>query len=410
MREPAHLEPNPQGVLAHSLAAPPASPRSLPQAAEAIPALDGLRGVAIGLVLFCHSVLQLFWPLAPIHHPLMRLLVRVLGAGWSGVDLFFVLSGFLITRILLRVRGERRNLGVFYVRRALRILPLYLGVLVMVFGVLANVPGASDLVARIAPAQGWLWLHCSNLGLALHPDLPLSAGWLRLTHFWSLSLEEEFYLLWPFMVFALPARALGASCAAYAVVAWLVRLACLVAGAPSPLALALVRADGLALGALAALALHEGWLEPARLGLLARRALAASGCVVLGLAGSRGLFELEDPVITAWGLSALQVLWVAVLLLALQDGPWKRFLEGRGLRALGRCSYALYVFHPLAFGLLSELVAGALRSHGDLPRGWLVAAVVVAGWGLSIAVAELSWQLYEVHFVARKVPYHAPVP
>src|SRR5215212_1144495 len=149
-------------------------------------ALDGLRGVAILLVVASHFVSNLHlsvhgwsWPFAGLAH-----------AGWSGVDLFFVLSGFLITGILVDARGSRSYFKAFYARRALRILPVYYGFLFAVFVLLPLLRlGAGDNYMLARQHQGWYWLHLTNVMMAWG-QVP-GNGPYPSTLFWSLAVEEQ---------------------------------------------------------------------------------------------------------------------------------------------------------------------------------------------------------------------------
>src|SRR5579862_7894518 len=140
------------------------------------PALDGLRGVAILSVMVEH--------LAP------RLLA---GGGWVGVDLFFVLSGFLITGVLLDGKDDPHRGRTFYVRRALRIFPLYYATLALItFGPLAK----ALALGLSAQTLGWYWIYGTNWQIALgmaHIGGPIA-------YFWSLAVEEQFYLIWPLII------------------------------------------------------------------------------------------------------------------------------------------------------------------------------------------------------------------
>src|SRR5262249_46548866 len=146
-------------------------------------------------------------------NPFVHMVFKAALACWSGVDLFFVLSGFLITRILLATRASPDYFRDFYMRRALRIFPLTYGVLVAVMLI------APHLVRAAAPAAGpspaWLWLYGVNLYPLLTGDwyeAPNVLG-LNFGHFWSLGVEEQFYLLWPLIVWRLDGRRLARLCA-----------------------------------------------------------------------------------------------------------------------------------------------------------------------------------------------------
>ena len=162
--------------------------------------LDGVRGLAILLVLAIH-----FLGMRTPQGRGQYLLVKAAGYGMLGVDLFFVLSGFLITGLLLDGRTEPRPLRNFYARRVLRIFPLYFGVLVACYLVLPLVLSLPPAFAAVRTHQAWLWTFTSNLFTAIH------GSWTSLnylSHFWSLAIEEHYYLLWPLVVLAVQPRTL----------------------------------------------------------------------------------------------------------------------------------------------------------------------------------------------------------
>ena len=149
--------------------------------------LDGLRGLAIALVLV-HSLTMFVHPVSAggqLYH-------AALAFGWSGVQLFFVLSGFLITGILLDTRPTPHYFRNFYIRRALRIFPLYYVTLAVAFIVLPALDRMPQVYAGDYPHQAFLWLYLSNW------RHDIGGGF---SHYWSLALEEQFYLVWPLVVF-----------------------------------------------------------------------------------------------------------------------------------------------------------------------------------------------------------------
>ncbi len=189
-------------------------PRS-PDGPIHVPVLDGLRGLAILLVLL-HHFANVYAPSAWTRNAWHR----VVGSGWCGVDLFFVLSGFLITGILHDARrgpGYFRN---FYMRRVLRIFPLYYGVLAALFLAYPLLAGSHQRFAALAEHQPWLWLYAQNFKVILSGD------WVPcgMNHFWSLAVEEQFYLFWPFVVFACRRRTLLHVSVALVVLALAVRI------------------------------------------------------------------------------------------------------------------------------------------------------------------------------------------
>jgi peptidoglycan/LPS O-acetylase OafA/YrhL len=186
--------------------------------AQHIPALDGLRGVAILLVVTHHFGTRAFW---------MRessaefALDRIVQAGWCGVDVFFVLSGYLITTILLRSRARPAYFRSFYVRRVLRIFPTYDGALA--FWLLVGPALWPDLGALLGESRaqpGWLLTFTSNLALSAHAVGTFGV----LDILWSVAIEEQFYVVWPSLVRIATPRALALVCAVLVVREWFLRL------------------------------------------------------------------------------------------------------------------------------------------------------------------------------------------
>ncbi len=185
-----------------------------------LPVLDGIRGLAILMVLLLHFVGNMI-PTNSIE----RVIVGVTNYGSYGVDLFFILSGFLITGILFDARNKPHYFRNFYMRRVLRIFPLYYGVLALVFIVAPLIPiFQGKTLDYLVDRQAWAWLYGVNVYIAIQGDWSFS----YLEHLWSLCVEEHFYFVWPVVVFLLVARwprTLIAVCLAIALGAMLARLA-----------------------------------------------------------------------------------------------------------------------------------------------------------------------------------------
>ncbi|HEX9942040.1 MAG TPA: acyltransferase [Thermoanaerobaculia bacterium] len=361
-------------------------------------ALDGLRGIAILLVLVLHFTLYGGGPPAA---GIDRFVRRFALAGWIGVDLFFVLSGFLITGILYDAKGGERYFRNFYVRRLLRIAPLYYGALAVFLVLLPALWPAHQGLRWLRGEGFWYWTYLLNFRIA-------AKGWPEfgaLGHFWLLAVEEQFYLLWPLAVFLLRRRPLMALCAAAAAGAVGVRLALHLAGnGPAAFVLAPARLDALAAGAFLALAVRgPGGPDAA--------ARVARPAIVIGLAGLAVLFvwkgglPSEDAAVAVAGYLLLAVLFAGILALAVAarpDSRGARWLAAPALVFFGRYSYGLYVLHhPLLFlkppGLSYDAVPAVLGSH--LP-GWLL--FVTAGIGVSVVLALLSWRFWEKPFLDLK--------
>src|SRR5258706_11472560 len=181
-------------------AAPDSSQCRNPLERPRLPGLDGLRGLAILMVMMVHFG-------GTTEHGITGAALwfsRLTGAGWCGVDLFFVLSGFLITGILYDAKGAPGGLRNFYARRVLRIFPLYYGTLVVLFVILPLLaPGPNPGLEKVAQQQGWLWLYLSNFAAVFIGDHTFAGGLVQAGDFWALAIEEQFYLVWPLVVLTL---------------------------------------------------------------------------------------------------------------------------------------------------------------------------------------------------------------
>jgi peptidoglycan/LPS O-acetylase OafA/YrhL len=364
-----------------------------------IPALEGLRGVAI-LTVLAHQLLIEGYP-AP---RMVRLALAPFQVGWVGVQLFFVLSGFLINGILLDTRRAENYWSSFYARRALRIFPVYYLLLVGTFVVAPRLFAFPEEMLAEHRHQVWYWLYLANA------HAPSSGGAVgSLGHCWSLSVEEQFYLAWPVAVRLLGARGLGRLCLGIAVAALLLRVGLRLAGESPELCYELTpaRSDALALGALGAVVVRSparvAWIAP-RLG----KAMAATLSIlaVVALAGG-GLARL-NPLTQTAGYTMLAVLSALVILAAtLQaargEGRLAAFLSAPILRRYGKYSYAIYVFHlPLHLFVTRTFFAPRLSTLGPTGFLGLQLAYLVGGALVLYAVGAVSYRLLERPFLGWK--------
>lgn len=370
----------------------------IPAVSGRLPVLDGLRGVAILLVLVLHFTM---YGGPPGEAGIDGFVHRFALAGWVGVDLFFVLSGFLITGILYDAKGGERYFRNFYARRILRIFPLYYGALVFFLVLLPWLWPGHEGLAQLRSEGIWYWTYLVNVRIAREgwPDFG------ALGHFWSLAVEEQFYLLWPLAVFLLRRRPLMALCAGAAGLAVGARLALHLADREAAAFVLLpARLDALAAGALLALAVRgPGGLPAAVRWAKPAAAVALAGLVALFI--WKGGLPAEDPAVAVAGYSLLAVLFAGVLALALAAAPEGR--PGRWLAApwlvfFGRYSYGLYVLHhPLLFLKPAELNYGAIPEVlGSRLPGWLL--FVTLGVGVTVGLALLSWHFWEKPFLDLK--------
>ena len=373
---------------------------SIPTAGRShIGILDGIRGLAVVMVMMFHFTRG--WTDAP---PLVRLAADIARAGWIGVDLFFVLSGFLITGILYDAKGRCGYFKIFYMRRILRIFPLYFAVLIGLW-LLTRSGSPPTGVAEYAQRQSWLWMHCSNIAVAIHNQWMFTTEWFSLNHFWSLAVEEHFYLFWPVVIGFLSRRRAMQFCVACILLAFATRCGLLwtVGSVKAIYVLTPCRMDVLAIGAWVALAVRSpGGLE--KLLPAAKAVTVVIGIVLLGAYAHHELYKYH-PFMETVGYTCLGLFFAAVLVRAVAgDLPAivLRFLNGRTLAYLGRRSYALYIFHCLLLVSLRRYFHWQPLGDamGSVVLGYAVHLVVVTG--VTIAVSHLSWHMIEKHFLALK--------
>ena len=362
-----------------------------------VPVLDGIRGLAILMVMALHFLGEAAFAASQPR------LIWIAAYGGYGVDLFFVLSGFLITGILYDARHSPRYFRDFYARRALRIFPLYYGVLLGMLIILPAIPAFhSTTIDTLRDRQAWLWLYGLNFLVAYERD------WLPyVSHFWSLAVEEHFYLFWPLVVWALPPRRLLVFCAALAVSSTAARIALAYAGAGDIAVhvLTFARLDGLCTGAFLAVYARTS-AAPTRSLRRAGIVLAAAGVVgIVAMTALGAASAAFRPAVFA-GRPSFFVLLLAALIPLGIAGETKSalgaFLAAPVMRFFGKYSYGLYVFHGF--------VADYMLRHGTLSviatavSGAAAPVLVQAAIGvtLSLALAVASYELYERRFLDLK--------
>lgn len=359
-------------------------------------ALDGLRGIAILLVMWYHQTVfaPAGWASSLAH--------TLAGYGWCGVDLFFVLSGYLITLGLLKSKGHDHFFRNFYVRRALRILPLYYLVVVISLVILPHVPHPKlGHFGRIAGDELWYWLGFSNIAIA-------HAGTFRhgiLDVCWSLSIEQQFYLLWPVLVFFLSPRGVLRAGLAMVILAPMLRLVWLYGFATEPLAIYVstpMRLDPLGWGAVLAactylkVSLRRSQVQVVLLSGLALIALAAA-CY-------SGRDTSLNREVELFGFSGFALLFAALVATALSDavtGPagWlRRVLSWSFLVACGQYSYAMYLFHLPLRAVVRDVILKPAQFQGlfgSVLAGQFVFHILATA--MTLGAAWLSWHLLEKH-------------
>lgn len=343
-----------------------------------IPELDGIRGLAILLVLICHAAMWL-------PESVLR---TVLIEGKIGVDLFFVLSGFLITGILLDTHGDQHALRNFYIRRGLRIWPLYFSFLLVAFIALRKMmpTGLAPWVYALFAQNFVYW---ASTGPVLDPT-------------WSLAVEEQFYLVWPWIALRVRRETVLKICCAAFALAPLIRCAFRIAGASDTFIYAntFCRPDGIAIGGALAAWIRSDGFEVEQLRRFARFALP------LGVVGAGFCYGLASDLVFAadirFSFVALAFGGVVAWTLARlrEPSPMTGPLRAFSLTRLGRISFALYLFNLPLFTLMHGHFADRVFLRIPGPGSEIVRTL--AGTGLLLLAAGCSWSFFESRILRLK--------
>ena len=395
---------------------------------ERIVALDGLRGAAILMVMVSHLMI--------LDQYNGNVVWTFFKAGWMGVDLFFVLSGFLITDILLKTRNGEHYFRNFIARRTLRIFPLYYAVLIIVWvcGKIFSPEATGDSIA-------WYFTYSSNVGMAIKNNWLHIAGPLEVSHFWSLAVEEQFYLFWPLVVYFTEARKLIWLCVLMFLAGPFIRM---VIGIPfeseslAAYVMTPARMDSLAVGALLSCIRH---VDPASTNprVILNRVLSIGGAIISALA----LFFVSSQLM--WVGLSLMLISVAIDLHAKQSklllfafsgiatigtlyhysaeytysffGLFfmmcvnyvvfhrvelaNRLFSSRLMIELGTYSYSMYIFHHLfqrQWKSLFESVFFSGKMHELIGQACYIVVCIL----ITYALARISWVILERPFLKLK--------
>jgi len=355
--------------------------------------IDGLRAIAILSVVAWHYIG------ASADAGSDSLLWRVTIFGRSGVDLFFVLSGYLITNILLRNRDAPNYFSTFYARRAFRILPIYY-VIVGIY-VLGKSFNLSKTLFE-GPIPTWSYIvGLQNVWMTF--ETTYGAFWLGGT--WSLAIEEQFYLLFPMLVFLLSLRRLRLVLVALMIACPLLRIWAYWHGEPFAsygyYFLTPFRADNLAIGAL--IAWYEFTGTSRRVVSIARRTLIISACLFPVYAALIG--RHTDMHMALWGHTYLALFYGSLLFMTLQNAGTSQLavLRGKPAEFFARISYALYLVHTSVLLALSIL----LGTSRDVST-WSGRLLAVSAFALSVGICWLSFRVLEqrlIGFAHRRFTY-----
>jgi len=370
------------------------------------PAIDGLRGLAVLLVMWFHSSYFVF---VAAEQPME-------GAAWvyyifsvmgeTGVDLFFVLSGFLITGILIDTRHQKNNFKHFYIRRALRIFPLYYTALFIFLAYFLFMVGLDEasgglnhkkIAMFFGYVQNWLFHHSTD-------------QFMLLSHTWSLAVEEQFYLIWPLVFLSFYKKgkpnAAIAICLVMIALSWVLRLYFGWNGFYKwSYTFTFSRLDVLAFGALLSILCHQKaqWLQRLRKAspyIIAVCFVLVSTIMFVGAINS-GDIEGANHASVVYGLIIFAVLHASLLayvFLSPATNIFKRMLFIKPMRMLGKISYGLYLFH------VPVMMIGVRLLYDNSSLGYWPAHIIIllGGGGVSFLLAYLSYHFYEKRFLRLK--------
>jgi len=334
--------------------------------------LDGVRAIAIFMVIFFHFFFDLNL------HPLIT---RVANFGRTGVSLFFVLSGFLITRILLATKESPGYFSSFYVRRSLRIFPLYYLFLTLIFIILPLISGKPFLPFNL---QVYNWTYLQNFALAFR--------WEHVSprHLWSLSVEEHFYLFWPLLIYLLSLRKIVGAVVLIIIMAFVVKYI-MIENDYGAYYFTFARIDELAIGALLAILEIKNKLTDKN----ANKFLLLSVIFAIPTIALLIIFtDIDNSIIqiVKYNLLAFTFWSMIGYVISSRETTWvKRFLRTKPMVFAGKISYGLYIYHPLC---IATILSFSLKVN-------LVLIFVIAV-GFTFLVASASYYLFELNFLKLK--------
>jgi peptidoglycan/LPS O-acetylase OafA/YrhL len=354
---------------------------------EYFPSLEGIRGYAFLLIFLIHYTEVYKRPSNLALYPLFLLQ----NTAWFLVPIFFVLSGFLITRILLNTREREGYFRVFYLRRTVRIFPLYyLTVLpIGIFALLRHWP--------LKPAHLLYLVYLQNFSHIAWDFNRYVPAHVTMVHLWSLAVEEQFYLVWPIIIWLIPTEKLLLR-VSYGIIAFcfILRLAWPLMHLPydGTYVYTATRVDAIILGAVLAV-YHKRAIHWDRLAKLSRILIPAVWGTLIVLTILRGNGLTTDYLGVAFSIPAMNLIGACFVILALQPASIvSRVCSGDLICRIGRLSYALYLFHALYSHTFTKVFAGKLDRY--LPHYLSEALMISAAFAFTMLLAVLAYRFIEL--------------
>jgi len=340
--------------------------------------LDGVRAIAVIMVLFYH-----FFKDVDVNYDILVLLKKLSLFGKTGVSLFFVLSGFLITRILLNTKQNDSYFKSFYIKRVLRIFPLYYFFLVIYYFV---VPLFLHQSFADFSQQIWYWTFMQNFALTFDWN---SVGPI---HYWSLSVEEHFYLFWPLIIYYCSLKNVKWAIVSLCIISFLVRFI-LIENQIEESLFTFARFDELAVGSfLAILELQQKLVKQNLRKFLAVFIVFLIPLIYISL--NNGNYSLLESCARYLVLAMVYGSFIAITIVIEPDNFLKKILDNNALKSIGKISFGLYVYHPICF----NIVINDLKITN-------LAFTFVLSFGLAYLVSILSYHLLEKKFLKLKTQF-----
>ena len=337
--------------------------------------LDGVRAIAVIMVMFYH-----FFKDVDVHHDMLILVKKMSLFGKTGVSLFFVLSGFLITRILLNTKKNDSYFKSFYIKRVLRIFPLYYFFLMIYYFV---VPCFLNQSFADFSQQIWYWTFMQNFALTF--------DWNNVgpIHYWSLSVEEHFYLFWPLIIYYCSLKNIKWAILSLCVISFVVRFI-LIENHIEESLFTFARFDELAIGSFLAILELEKKLVTENL----RKFITVFIIFLIPLiyiSLNNGNYSLLESCARYLVLAMVYGSFVAIAIVIEPNNFLKKALDSSALKSIGKISFGLYVYHPICF----DIVINYLKITN-------LGFTLLLSFGLAYLVSILSYNLLEKKFLMLK--------
>ena len=352
--------------------------------------MDGLRGIAILLVVFYHNFG----------------FIKYFFFGWLGVDLFFVLSGFLITDILLKTVNKPGYFKNFYAKRVLRIFPLYYVSLIIFLLILPRIKDFPLDFSFYVDHQWWFWTYLQNWFLIFYD---VGNTTTAIQHYWSLAVEEQFYLVWPFVIFLIRKPKILLAIAGLLLVGvicarlymWTIQVKDL-----NYFGLyTYTRIDGICIGSMLAILqfIRSPFIKKYFTGLILL--LAALNFVFYFI---NKQYQFTYPYLAIVGYTTFAMLFAIVVHEVIQgENKLLNFLLNiRPLRFFGKISYGLYIFHWPVYLILYAWMEDRIRSIANIADNMLAIAVSIALTIIGIIISIISFYTFERYFLKKKKAFN----